>query len=152
MQPEAEVLDKPKNQKKPPADALPVYDVPVNVGKISQNIVPKHAVTAAEIALLIAHFGMGLDGVDLDKAEEAVPPMQRMTAGADPVTKAERFKRVAVYYTAKNEIPRLRHRYGNALVKHVFGAGMSATIPKTLDDVREMQIEAFQKPDEKDAA
>jgi len=154
MQPETEapVAEKAKTAKKPPADALPVYDVPVNIAKISTHIVPKEAVTAAEIALLIAQFGLGPEGVGLDKAEEAAAPVLRVPDGVNTETKVARFKRERVYYLPKHEIPRLREKYGQKLVKHVFGAGLSVAIPKTLDDLKEMVIEPFVKEDEKEAA
>lgn len=149
---DTEVLEKLKAQKKPPADALPVYDVPVNVAKISTHIIPKKSITAAEIALLIAQFGTGPEGVNLEKAEEGIVPVLRVPDGTNTETKVAKFKREKVYYLPKHEIPRLREKYGQRLVKHVFGAGLSVAIPKTLDDLKEMVIEPFVREDEKEAA
>lgn len=147
---ETEVIERPKA--KAPAekiDALPVYDCEINVAKITRHIVQKTGVTAAELALLIAQFGRGADGVD--KIEEGVAPV---VVEPDGLTEkgGQNRKRVKVVYTAKAELPRLREKYGNRIVKHVFGAGMSATIPRTVEDLNEMVIEPYSKRDEAEEA
>lgn len=144
---EVEVTEKPKKFEK--ASVLPVYDCEINVAKITRHVVQKTGVTAAELAILIAQFGRGPEGVD--KIEEGVQPSTVEPAGLTEKGGSAR-KTVKITYTVPNELPRLREKYGPRIVKHVFGAGMSAMIPRTLDDLNEMVIEPYTKRDEAEAA
>lgn len=144
---EVETIEKPKKFEK--ANVLPVYDCEINVAKITRHVVQKTGVTAAELALLIAQFGRGPEGVD--KIEEGAQPSTTEPAGLTEKGGANR-RVVKITYTAPAELPRLREKYGSRIVKHVFGAGMSTMIPRTLADLDEMVIEPYAKRDEAEAA
>lgn len=144
---ETETVEKPKKFEK--ASVLPVYDCKINVAKITRHIVQKTCVTAAELALLIAQFGRGEDGVY--EIEDGVQPTTVERDGLTEKGGAAR-KVVKITYTAPAELPRLREKYGARIVKHVFGAGMSAMIPRTLEDLNEMVIEPYAKRDDAEAA
>lgn len=153
------VISKPvPGQKAQKQEPLPVYACTVNVQEISVHQVPKYGVTAAELALLFAIHGQGADGVH--SIEPCEPPKARVKTGLIPEKTDDNGRKIGggmgskkqpVLYYPKDELPRLRAKYGPALVKHVFGAGLSAAIPKTLEEVTEMVIEPFQKKDEEAA-
>jgi hypothetical protein len=147
-----EVISKPApGQKAQKMELLQTYDCQVNVAKGAAlpHIVPKFGVTAAEIALLVAQHGRGLDGVD--KIEEGPAPVMQKPDGLSEGG-GQKFKKVSLTFPVLAELPRLREKYGPKIVKHVFGAGLSAQVPRTIDDLKSMNIEPFvRQTDEKDA-